>query len=201
MTATNENMFTRSTEVEKLIKAANNAAGNMLTKSQLAGKTAAKEALKLTGDITSDDIAPMADAIVKLYDDQFTPGTPVRQNFKDALLLSLAADLIQIEVNAKTNDGQTVKVTKDAGDMVDSTKHAMREAAAKVRDVLGIAKKGSGRKSKKEAEAQTTANNEELALAAFLHNIKVYMLADTSRPRVIAALKDAGYKITPIKTK
>ena len=199
MTAINTTTFVRVVAVERLLKLANSAASNMLSKCQEAAKEAAKEAIKLTGDITKDDVRVMADTIVKLYDDQFAPGTPVRQNFKDALLLSLATDLIMVKVVTKTKDGQDVVGKKDAGDMATAAKHAMRDAAKQVRESLGIAKKGSGRKSNKEADAQTTENSEELALAAFVHNIKVYMLADTSRPQVIAALKEAGYKVTKAK--
>lgn len=201
MTAINTTTFVRIVAVERLLKLANSAASNMLSKCQEAGKTAAEEALKLTGDITKDDIGGMADAIVKLYDDQFAPGTPVRQNFKDALLLALAADLVTVKVVSKTKDGQDVVGKKDAGDMVSGTKHAMRDAAKQVREALGIAKSGSGRKSKKEADVQTTENNEELALAAFVHNIKVYMLADNARPKIIEALKEAGYRVTKAKAK
>lgn len=188
---------TRSAAVAKSIAAAGTAAQNMLN------------ACKRAGVLIAEQVNPMglslAEAVelgINAYAEDFDKaGHNIRANVKDALTLALAADAPVTYVHKGEEKHTTAKAA------VGLPKHEFKAAVKAVRDDNGMGRAaGAGRpvktpvaSAKKPSEVQTTANNEDLAFAAFLHNLPVYFNDPAKALQITATLKEMGLKLQLIK--
>jgi hypothetical protein len=196
MTDSNAIAIVRSTEVVLTIKKAADAAGNMYKHSVAAAKLAAQNPPE--GALPEVIAAIMGEYAPELAD----AGHNVKAIFKDALTLALSPTTA-ISLESK-KDGQVVEIHTTADKAVDMSKHAMREAAKQVREENGMARKaGGGRKPTQPntapSQVQDTGNNEDLAFAAFLHNLPVYFKEAEKAKQIVAVLKEMGLKLQQIK--
>ena len=173
-----------------LIIKAGKAAASML---QCCKEAAGKAAAQLN---PAQPMNERIDAVCSLYADDFkAAGHNVRALFKDALTL-LAAAQTPVTVSAMV-DGKKADVHVTAGEALTMPKHAMRDAAKQVREANGLARKaGAGRKAKADntAAVNATANGVE-AFAAWLDNLEEYLTDATYKPRIVARLIEAGYRL------
>ena len=173
-----------------LIIKAGKAAASML---QCCKEAAGKAAAQLN---PAQPMGERIDAVCSLYADDFkAAGHNVRALFKDALTL-LAAAQTPVTVSAMV-DGKKADVHVTAGEALTMPKHAMRDAAKQVREANGLARKaGAGRKAKADntAAVNATANGVE-AFAAWLDNLEEYLTDATYKPRIVARLIEAGYRL------
>lgn len=185
----------RNTEVIVSIKKAADAAGSMFKHSVAAAKLAAENP-------PAGELATVLDAIVAEYAAELAnAGHNVKAIFKDALILALKPETAISFTEKK--DGQDVETHTTADKAINMAKHAMRDAAKQVREENGMARKtGGGRKPATPATipAQVTdASNEDLAFAAFLHNLPVYFNDPAKALKITGALKEMGLKLQIIK--
>ena len=198
---TSATVATRIEAVAKAIAAAGRAAGTMLAKVKEAAKAAAPQL---------DPALPLGervDAVVALYKEDFAAvDHNVRALFKDALLL-VAAAAAPVTLVTKVK-GEEVEKHVTAAEALDAPKHAMRDAAKQVREQNGMARAaGGGRKTgaRHATDKVITAGDKAAVgtgdqnLAAWLDNVAAYMADAKTRARVVAAFKEAGYKVTAAK--
>jgi hypothetical protein len=171
-----------------------------LVKAAKAGATmiaACKEAAKLAS-AQFDNSLPVQDrvkVIAALYSAELkTMTADGAAIFRDSLLL-LAAPRVPVTLASKDKDGKEVETHTTAEACFGLGKHSMKDAAKQVRESLGIARKaGGGRKPRQPAApVQTTADSPDLALAAFLNNLPVYMADKEAGPKVAEILGNLGW--------
>lgn len=184
----------RNTEVVVSIKKAADAAGSMFKHSVAAAKLAALNP-------PEGKLPEVLDAIMSTYAAELADaGHNVKAIFKDALTLALKPET-PISFTEK-KDGQDVETHTTAATAINMAKHAMRDAAKQVREENGMARKtGGGRKPAQPTTApvQDTGNNDDLAFAAFLHNLPVYFNDPAKALKITGALKEMGFKLQIIK--
>lgn len=174
-----------------LILKAGKAAASML---QCCKEAAAVAAAQLN---PAQPMGERIDAVCALYADDFkTAGHNVRALFKDALTLH-AAGQTPVTVDTVGKDGKKVETHTTAAAAVAMPKHAMRDAAKQVREAHGLARKaGAGRKAKAANTAAVAATVEGVeAFAAWLDNLEEYLTDVTYKPRIVARLIEAGYRL------
>jgi hypothetical protein len=186
----------RSTEVVLSIKKAADAATNMYKHCVAAAKLAAQNPPE--GKLPEVLAAIMAEYAPELSD----AGHNVKAIFKDALTLALAPTTAISFTEKK--DGQEVETHTTADKAINMAKHAMKDAAKQVREENGMARAaGGGRKPAQPAtipsQVTDTSNNDDLAFAAFLHNLPVYFKDADKALKITAALKEMGLKLQQIK--
>ena len=186
----------RNTEVVVSIKKAADAAKNMFKHCVEAAKLAAQNPPE--GALPDVLNAIMAEYSPELAD----AGHNVKAIFKDALTLALAPTT-PISFTEK-KDGQEVETHTTAATAINMAKHAMKDAAKQVREENGMARKvGGGRKPAQPAtipsQVTDTSNNEDLAFAAFIHNLPVYFKDADKALKITAVLKEMGLKLQQIK--
>ena len=137
------------------------------------------------------------------YRDEFADaGHNVKAIFKDALWIHASpTTAVSLE---KRVDGEKVDVHIEAKDAINMSKHAMRETAKQVREAHGAGRvAGAGRKpltpDTKPTPVQHTGNDPELAFAAWLHNLEVYLGEPKYAPQITGKLKELGFTLRVIK--
>lgn len=101
-------------------------------------------------------------------------------------------------------DKKKVETHTTAEKAIGGTKAVVQQAAQQVREALGVARaEGGGRKPAPPATIPTqvtdTGNNDDLAFAAFLHNLPVYFNDPAKALKITGALKEMGFKLQIIK--
>jgi hypothetical protein len=185
----------RSTDVVNAIMSAGEFAVNMLT------------ACKRAGVLIAAQVNPMglqlAEAVelgMSTYAEDFTKaGHNVRANVKDALTLAVAGEA-PVSYTYKNEDKHTT-----AREAVDLPKHEFKAAVKAVREDNNMSRApGAGRPVKtpvaKHGPVSTTANDPELAFAAWLHNLGVYLADPAKVKQVTGKLAELGYKLQQVKT-
>ena len=178
------------------------AAGALIVK---AGKAAASmlQCCKEAAAVAAGQLNPAQpmgeriDAVCALYADDFkAAGHNVRALFKDALTL-LAAGQTPVTVDAVV-DGKKVEQHTTAKAAVAMPKHAMRDAARQVREAHGFARKttkpSTKAKAANAAAVAVTVDGVE-AFSAWLDNLEEYLTDATYKPRIVARLIEAGYRL------
>lgn len=187
----------RNTNVVKSIMEAGKAAQDMLT------------ACKHAGVLIAEQVNPMglslAEAVelgISTYADDFAKaGHNIKANVKDALTLALAADAPVTYMHKGEEKHTTAK------EAVSLPKHEFKAAVKAVRDDNDMGRAaGAGRPvktpvapDKKPSAVKTTANDPDLAFAAFLHNLPVYFNDPAKALQITATLKEMGLKLQLIK--
>ena len=189
--------------VGTLINEAGQAASTMLAKCKAAAEAAA---------VQLDASLPMAqrlDAVVKLYEADFkAAGHNIRALFVDALVLHAAGQNktpTHVVVRAMGKDGKMADQTMEAGEALNASKHAMRDAAKQVRDQAGIGRKaGGGRKAATPtttpaaadpATDKTVKASEMDAFSAWLDNLEPYIKDSVYHAKITARLIELGYTL------
>lgn len=182
----------RDPKAGALIVKAGKAAASML---QCCKEAAAVAASQLN---PAQPIGERIDAVCALYAEDFkAAGHNVRALFKDALTL-LAAGQTPVTVTTTGKDGKKAETHTTAAAAVAMPKHAMRDAAKQVREANGLARKaGAGRKAATAKNTATVAATVEgvEAFAAWLDNLEEYLTDATYKPRIVARLIEAGYRL------
>ena len=194
---TNSITVVRSAAVAKSIAAAGTAAQNMLNACKRAGVLIAEQVNPM-----GLSLAEAVDLGINTYAEDFDKaGHNIRANVKDALTLALAADAPV----TYTHKGEEKHTTAKAA--VDLPKHEFKKAVKAVREDNDMARAAGGGRTpktpvgpdKKPSAVQTTENNEDLAFAAFIHNLPVYFKDADKALRITAVLKEMGLKLQQIK--
>jgi hypothetical protein len=189
-TTTTTTTTTPESAVDALIRQAGEAGATMYAKAREAAKLAAAELPK--GKPIADAVA----AVVALHKTAFAAaGHNVKAIFTDALwlLAAPAAETVEIKV-AGTPDNKPHNVK--AADAVEQPKHAMRAAAAQVRELHGASRaKGGGRKAAAilpvNASAQAAIDN-----ATFFAELTRRIADPADLAKIVAALETAGYTVS-----
>ena len=192
-------VVTKNAEVSKLIVAAGKLADSLYKTTVKAAEAAAAQLP------TEGAIATRVEQVVLAYKDEFdAAGHNVKAIFKDALWL-LAAPQTAISLEARV-DGQKAEVQTTAEKAVGMAKHAMKEAAKQVREANGAGRaEGAGRKPKTaetvptQVAAVPAGGDAEVAFAAWLHNMEVYIHDVSFAPRITGKLKELGFALRIIK--
>lgn len=194
-TATLPVVIARNAAVGSLILEAGAAASTMLAKAREAAKLAA---------VQLDASKPIADriaAVSALYKADFeAAGHNVRALFVDALTI-LAAAQCPVSVRTMGKDGKLADQQITAGEAVDMSKHAMRDAAKQVRETHGFGRKaGAGRKPAAKpaapvAQPATVQASDVDAFVAWMDNLEVYLSDAVYHPRIVARLVECGYTL------
>ena len=145
----------------------------------------------------SGTVAERHKAVMDLYKDDFKNDKYNVRGIFSSFLIIHANSKLQVTVPVIVQ-GETVQKTMPASEALGMAKHAMQKAAAQVREKAGIGKKGSGRKASK---VQSTENNEDLAFAAWIHNLQVYLIDGRQIKQIAETAKKAGYTIKRIPKK
>jgi hypothetical protein len=186
--------------VVKSLKAANTAAGSMLSHCKNAAELAAAEFDP--AKTPADNIA----AVVENYKTAFAGyDANVRRNFVDYLTV-LAASSTPVTITKKI-DGETVDVHTTAGELaasIKARKHDIQAAAKQVREVIGGGRKTSPKKpATKPVTLTPTVDRDQTDEAAFLNwadNMAEYLADAVYRPRVDARLIELGLSLIKVKT-
>lgn len=193
-------VLTRDAAVGSLILEAGAAATTMLAKAREAAKLAA---VQLDG---SKPIADRIAAVAAVYKADFeAAGHNVRALFVDALTI-LAAAQCPVSVRTMGKDGKLADQQITAGEAVDLSKHAMRDAAKQVRETHGFGRKtGGGRKPAAKpaapvAQPATVDKTEVDAFSAWLDNLEEYLKDAVYHPRIVARLIECGYSLNKAAT-
>ena len=110
-----------------------------------AARAAATQAAK------AKTVAENHEAISALYADELSKDNNVRANFRDMLLLVLAADA-PVSIQQKSGELHTT-----ASEAVKLAKHSMKDAAKAVREDLGIGRAAGGGRKPRQPEAPKAA--------------------------------------------
>ena len=176
-------------EVVSALKAANTGAGTLVRKAKEAAKLAAGQL-----DPAEKNLDARVKAVIKAYAADLARMDPnVKAVFSNALLL-LAAGETPISITSKEK-GVEVEKHLTAGKCLDLSKHDMAKAAKQARDAHGIGRaSGAGRPTK--APAAPKQDSEQMAFAAWLDNLAPMLDNPMRERKVLAKLKELGYKVT-----
>ena len=194
---------TRDASVGQLINEAGQAASTMLAKCK---EAAAKAAAQLD---PSKPLAARLDEVVALYAADFkAAGHNIRALFVDALVLEAAKvnpTPVHVVVRAIGKDGKMADQTMEAGEALNASKHAMRDAAKQVREQSGMARKaGGGRKASTPTTTPAAADpatdktikaSEMDAFSAWLDNLEPYIKDSVYHTKIQARLIELGYTL------
>ena len=202
VTATPAATIARLETVGVLINEAGQAASTMLAKCKQAAEAAAVQL------DASKPLAARLDAVVKLYEADFkAAGHNIRALFVDALVLHAAQQNktpTHVVVRAMGKDGKMSDQTMAAGEALNASKHAMREAAKQVREQAGIGRKsGGGRKpaatttpaAADPAADKTVKASDVDAFNAWLDNLEPYIKDSVYHAKITARLIELGYTL------
>ena len=195
---------TRDASVGQLITEAGQAASTMLAKCK---EAAAKAAPQLD---PSKPLAARLDEVVSLYASDFkAAGHNIRALFVDALVLEAAKvnpTPVHVVVRAIGKDGKMADQTMEAGEALNASKHAMRDAAKQVREQSGMARKaGGGRKATPVATVTppaadpatdpTVKMSDMDAFSAWLDNLEPYIKDSVYHTKIQARLIELGFTL------
>ena len=186
--------------VVKSLKAANTAAGSMLSHCRNAAEIASVEFDPAKSP--ADNVAE----VTKTYAPNFAGFDPnVRQNFV-AFLTVMAASATPVTITKKV-DGEAVDVHTTPAELLKKagmSKHTLRDVAKQVREVIGGGRKSTTKKpATKPATLTPTVDRDKTDEAAFLNwadNMAEYLADAVYRPRVDARLVELGLGLVKIKT-
>jgi len=182
--------------VVKSLKAANTAAGSMLSHCKNAAELASAEF-----DATKTP-AENITAITENYKSTFAGfDANVKQNFV-AYLTILAAAKTPVTITKKV-DGENVDIHTTPAELMQKpgmSKHTLRDVAKQVREAIGTARKVKPKNPATMPKTITPAvdrdQTDENAFSAWCDNLSEYLLDAVYRPRIDARLIEMGLMIT-----
>ena len=195
---------TRDAAVGTLINKAGQAAQSMYSLSREAAIAASKQL---------NPAKPLQERIAEvmsLYVADFTAaGHNVKAIFGDVLTLQACAQT-PVVVSVPGEKGKAVDASMTAGEAVNASKHAMRDAAKQVREAMGIGRKaGAGRKpatppaAPPEHSGNTAGQNAATvsaasvdAFSAWLNDLDGYVTDQIYNARITARLIELGFVLS-----
>ncbi len=176
-------------EVVTALKAANKAAGTLTTKAKEAARLAAAQL-----DPSIKDIDARIKHVVKAYAaDLSGMDANVRAVFSNALTL-LAAGSTPISIETKEK-GEVVEKHMTAETALDLSKNDMAKAATQARRAHGTGRAaGAGRPTK--TPATPKQDTDAAAFTVWLDNMAAFMDNPRREKKILAKLKELGYKLT-----
>jgi len=180
----------RHGEVEALLTEAGQFASSMMTKIRTAAKIASETFVADAGvkDNVENAMAEYAKVLRDIDDHN------VKANFNSALWV-LAAELQRIQVSVpQPHKPGTARVEKSvpAGEVINMSKHVLRDAAKQVREQVGAARApGAGRPA-----AQAPAAVPAAAQPTFFDQLEERLSDPGDFARIVAAIEKRGYRVT-----
>lgn len=144
--------------------------------------------------------------VMSLYAADLTAAGPnVKAIFGDALTLHACAQ-VPVVVAIPGKDGKLTDTAMTAGEAVNTSKHAMRDATKQVRDAMGIGRKsGGGRKASAPASAPPSSKVQQPAtvtaseidnFTAWLDMLPEYVADKVYHARIVAVLVESGWTLS-----